>query len=33
MLAWLRQGPEEANVTSVIEKQVDWQQHNFFSIS
>jgi acylphosphatase len=32
MLAWLKQGPEEANVTNVKEKQVNWQHYSFFSI-
>lgn len=33
MLAWLEQGPEQAEVTKMKHKQVDWKQHNFFSIS
>jgi acylphosphatase len=33
MLAWLKQGPELAQVTEVQQKKVDWQEHSFFSIS
>ncbi len=33
MLAWLQHGPEEADVTKVQHQQVDWQKHNFFSVS
>lgn len=33
MLAWLQHGPEQANVTKMQQKQVDWQEHSFFSIS
>ena len=33
MLAWLAQGPENAEVNKVQHQQVDWQEHSFFSIS
>tara|TARA_R110001583_G_scaffold62091_3_gene182983 strand:+ start:5080 stop:5349 length:270 start_codon:yes stop_codon:yes gene_type:complete len=33
MLAWLKHGPELAEVTQMQQKQVNWQAHNFFSIS
>ncbi len=33
MLAWLKHGPEQAEVTQVKQKQVDWQEHSFFAIS
>ncbi len=33
MLAWLQHGPEQAQVTEMQQKQVDWQEHSFFSIS
>ena len=33
MLAWLKHGPEQADVTEMQQKQVDWQEHSFFSIS
>ncbi len=33
MLAWLHHGPEKAEVTQMQQKQVDWQEHSFFSIS
>ncbi len=33
MLAWLQDGPDKADVTQVQQKQVDWQEHSFFSIS
>jgi len=33
MLAWLKQGPELAQVTEVQQKKVDWQEYSFFSIS
>jgi len=33
MLAWLKEGPEQAEVTNMQQKQVDWQEHSFFSIS
>ncbi len=33
MLAWLKQGPEQAEVSEMQQKQVDWQEHSFFSIS
>lgn len=32
MLTWLLQGPEEATVVNVDHRQVNWIQHNFFSI-
>jgi len=33
MLAWLKHGPEQAEVSEMQQKQVDWQEHSFFSIS
>lgn len=33
MLAWLAQGPEQAQVTKIQQKQVDWKEYSFFSIS
>ncbi len=33
MLAWLQHGPEQADVTEMQQKKVDWQEHSFFSIS
>ena len=33
MLAWLKEGPEQAEVSEMKQKQVDWQAHGFFSIS
>ena len=33
MLAWLQHGPDQADVTKMQQKQVDWQEHSFFSIS
>jgi len=33
MLAWLKNGPELAEVSQMQQKQVDWQEHSFFSIS
>lgn len=33
MLAWLAHGPDLAEVTKIQQKQVDWQEHSFFSIS
>lgn len=33
MLAWLKQGPEQADVSKIEQKQVEWQAHSFFSIS
>jgi acylphosphatase len=33
MLAWLKHGPEQAKVTKMQQKQVDWQEHSFFAIS
>lgn len=32
MLVWLAEGPEEAEVDSIVHKQVAWQEHSFFSI-
>jgi acylphosphatase len=33
MLEWLQHGPKKAEVTQLQKKQVDWQEHSFFSIS
>jgi acylphosphatase len=33
MLAWLKHGPEQAQVTKMQQKQVDGQEHSFFSIN
>ena len=33
MLAWLKHGPEEAQVTQIQQKQVERQDHSFFSIN
>jgi len=33
MLSWLKHGPEQAEVTDMQQKKVDWQAHSFFSIS
>jgi len=33
MLTWLKHGPEQAEVTEMQKKKVDWQEHSFFSIS
>ncbi|MCI2284488.1 acylphosphatase [Colwellia sp. MSW7] len=33
MLAWLKDGPKRAEVTKMQQKQVEWQEHRFFSIS
>lgn len=33
MLAWLKNGPPLAEVEKVNEKQVQWQEFDFFSIS
>jgi acylphosphatase len=33
MLEWLSHGPPQAEVKNIDKKQVQWQQHNFFSIS
>mgnify|MGYP005992291317 FL=1 len=33
MLAWLKHGPEQAEVTGMQQKKVDWQEHSFFSIN
>ncbi len=33
MLAWLKHGPEQAAVTKMQQKKIDWQAHSFFSIS
>lgn len=32
MLAWLAEGPEQAEVTNIQHQQVPWQEHHFFSI-
>ena len=32
MLDWLKHGPEQAEVDNVQQKQVQWQDHSFFSI-
>lgn len=32
MLSWLKHGPEQAQVTQMKQKKVDWQDHSFFSI-
>jgi len=32
MLVWLTHGPEQAEVDNVQQKQVQWQDHSFFSI-
>jgi acylphosphatase len=32
MLSWLKHGPEQAQVTQMKQKKVDWQAHSFFSI-
>ncbi len=33
MLKWLEHGPEQADVSHMQKKQVDWQEHSFFAIS
>jgi len=33
MLTWLKHGPEQAEVSEMQQKKVDWQEHSFFSIS
>lgn len=33
MLEWLKQGPPEAEVNNIEQKQVQWQEHHFFAIS
>ncbi len=33
MLAWLKHGPEQAEVTQMQQKQINWQEHSFFAIS
>lgn len=33
MLLWLQQGPPEAIIDSVEQKQVAWQEHSFFAIN
>jgi len=33
MLHWLEDGPSLAKVDHVDKKQVEWQEHSFFSIS
>lgn len=32
MLVWLKRGPEQAQVSQVQHKKIDWQEHSFFSI-
>lgn len=32
LLSWLNIGPSKAEVENVDVKQVEWQEHNFFSI-
>jgi acylphosphatase len=32
MLDWLREGPPQADVSEVQQKQIPWQDHNHFSI-
>jgi acylphosphatase len=32
MLSWLKSGPPEAEVDNIEQKQVQWQEHSFFSI-
>mgnify|MGYP001118923303 FL=1 len=32
MLEWLKHGPEQAHVENIQQKQVQWQEHNHFSI-
>ena len=32
MLSWLKDGPPEAQVDNIQQKQVQWQEHSFFSI-
>jgi len=32
MLIWLKDGPPEAEVDNIEQKQVKWQEHSFFSI-
>ncbi len=32
LLAWLETGPSKATVKKVAKKQIEWQEHNFFSI-
>lgn len=33
MLSWLHQGPPEAIIDEIEQKQVTWQEHSFFSIN
>ncbi len=33
MLVWLKDGPEQAEVTQMQQKKIAWQEHSFFSIS
>ena len=33
MIEWLKHGPPTAKVDHLDQKQVQWQDHNFFSIS
>jgi acylphosphatase len=32
MLIWLESGPEQADVSHLLKKKVDWQNHSFFAI-
>ncbi len=32
MLEWLKEGPPQADVSEVQQKQISWQEHNHFSI-
>ena len=32
MLEWLKDGPEQAEVSNVLQKQIPWQEHNHFSV-
>ena len=32
LLAWLKEGPEKAEVTNVLQKQIPWQTHNHFAV-
>lgn len=33
MLDWLKTGSDQAEVSNIEQKKVDWQEHPFFSIS
>jgi len=33
MLEWLKTGPDQAEVTQLQQKKIDWQEHSFFAIS